>query len=214
MVVLRGGSVLVQLGDREATGNLAARSGERETGVGEESSTPAMSWSAWTLRKRFNAVGADVAPRCGEVAKHCFDTGVTQTAAALENWRDSKSGARAGKRVGFPSFESRHTAKFSVSFVESNHQLSWLNNSRHAVRLMLPQALIQSKDPRTRRCAQQLVLVEDGRATIQKVTISCTGGTRGSGCLKAEPSSCIDHDVWRQCSDLDGTPATTSGTTA
>ena len=154
------------------------------------------------------------APWCGEVAKHCFDTGVTQTAAALENWRDSKSGARAGKRVGFPSFESRHTAKFSVSFVESNHQLSWLNNSRHAVRLMLPQALIQSKDPRTRRCAQQLVLVEDGRATIQKVTISCTGGTRGSGCLKAEPSSCIDHDVWRQCSDLDGTPATTSGTTA
>jgi putative transposase len=107
----------------------------------------------------------------------------------LKNWSASKAGARAGRRVGFPLFKSRHTAKLSVSFVELNHQLSWLDGSRHAIRLMLPQALVQSKDPHTRRVAQQLVwlhtvestrrlyrLVEDGRATIQKVTISFTGG--------------------------------------
>jgi putative transposase len=173
----------------EAIDNLTARAGEREAGVGEGSMTPSMSWKPYPLRKQLNAVKSEVAPWSGEVAKHCFDTGVAQAAAALENWRSSKAGARAGKRVGFPSFKSRHKAKLSVSFVELNHQLSWLNNSRHAVRLMLPQALIQSKDPHTRRCAKQLVwlhtvessrrlyrLVEDGKATIQKVTISYTGG--------------------------------------
>lgn len=159
----------------EATGNLAVRADEREAGVGDASLTP--------------PVKADVAPWSGEVAKHCFDTGVTQAATALENWRGSKSGVRAGKRVGFPSFKSRHKAKLSVSFVELNHQLSWLDDTRHAVRLMLPQTLVQSKDPRTRRAAKHLVwlhtvestrrlyrLVNDSKATIQKVTVSYTGG--------------------------------------
>ena len=173
----------------EVTANMATRATERETGVAVESLTPSMSWSQFSLRKQLNAVKAESAPWSGEVAKHCFDTGVIQAAAALENWRTSKSGVRAGKRVGFPSFKSRHKAKLSVSFVELNHQLSWLNGSRHGVRLMLPRTLVQSKDPHTRRCAQQLVwlhtvestrrlyrLVEDGKATIQKVTVSYTGG--------------------------------------
>jgi putative transposase len=77
----------------------------------------------------------------------------------------------------------------SVTFVELNHQLSWLHPSRHAIRLMLPQALLRSKDAHVRRQMQQLVwlhtvdstrrlfrLVEDGKATIQQVTISHTGG--------------------------------------
>ena len=173
----------------EVTDNMAARASERGDGVDEESLTPSLSWKPYPLRKQFNAVKSEVAPWSSEVAKHCFDTGVTQAAAALKNWRDSKAGARAGRRVGFPSFKCRHKAKLSVSFVELNHQLSWFNGSRHAVRLMLPQALLQSKDPHTRRCAQQLVwlhtvestrrlyrLVEDGKATIQKVTVSYTGG--------------------------------------
>jgi len=166
----------------EVTGNLTTRAAERDSGVGDDDLTPSLSWSAWSFRKKLNADKATVAPWSGEVAKHCFDTGVTQAAAALKNWSTSKAGARAGRRVGFPSFKSRHTAKLSVSFVELNHQLSWLDDSRHAVRLMLPQTLVRSKDPHTRRVARQLVwlhtvettrrlyrLVEDGRATIQKV---------------------------------------------
>lgn len=77
----------------------------------------------------------------------------------------------------------------AVSFVELNHQLSWLHESRHAVRLMLPQNLVQSKDPHVRAKSKLLVwihtvestrrlyrLVEDGRASIQKVTFSYRGG--------------------------------------
>jgi putative transposase len=169
--------------------NLEVRATEREAGIVEEALTPSLSWSAYSLRKQFNQVKADVAPWSGEVAKHCFDTGIAQAADAFKNWSTSRSGDRAGARMGFPSFKSRKTAKLSVSFVELNHQLSWFHDSRHAVRLMLPQALVQSKDQHVRAKAQQLVwlhtvestrrlyrLVEDGRASIQKVTISHTGG--------------------------------------
>jgi putative transposase len=169
--------------------NFEVRAAERQAGIVEEALTPSVSWSPYSLRKQFNQVKADVAPWSGEVAKHCFDTGISQAAAAFKNWSTSRNGDRAGARTGFPAFKSRKSAKLSVSFVELNHQLSWFHPSRHAIRLMLPQALVQSKNLRVRTKAQQLVwlhtiestrrlyrLVEDGRATIQKVTVSFTGG--------------------------------------
>lgn len=169
--------------------NLEVRAAERQAGVVEEALTPSQSWSSYSLRKRFNEVKADVAPWSGEVAKHCFDTGIAQAAVAFKNWSTSRNGGRPGARMGFPSIKSRKTAKLSVSFVELNHQLSWFHPSRHAIRLMLPQALLQSKNPHVRARMQQLIwlhtiestrrlyrLVEDGRATIQKVTVTFTGG--------------------------------------
>ena len=168
--------------------NLAVRATERVAGVAEESLTPAVSWSSFSLRKQFNACKHEVAPWWQEVAKHCFDTGISQAADGLKNWSDAKNGRRRGP-VGFPSFRSKKRPMQSVSFVELNHQLSWLHESRHGVRLMLPQALIQSKDPHVRAKAQLLVwvhtvestrrlyrLVEAGKATIQKVTYSHRGG--------------------------------------
>lgn len=168
--------------------NLAARAAEREAGVAEDALTPAVSWSRFSLRKQFNAEKTVVAPWAGEVAKHCFDTGIYQASDALKSWSDARSGRRKGS-MGFPSFRSRKRPMQSVSFVELNHQLSWLHESRHAVRLMLPQSLVQAKDPHVRAKAKQLVwvhtiestrrlyrLVEQGRATIQKVTYSHRGG--------------------------------------
>jgi putative transposase len=168
--------------------NLAQRAAERDTGVAEDKLTPAVSWSKYSLRKQFNTVKAEVAPWSGEVAKHCFDTGISQAGDALANWSDARHGHRKG-RMGFPSFRSKRRPMQSVSFVELNHQLSWLHPSRHAVRLMLPQSVIQSKNPHVRAKAKLLVwvhtvestrrlyrLVEDGRASIQKVTFSRRGG--------------------------------------
>ena len=173
----------------EVTGNLATRTAERDAGVVDADLTSAVSWSRYSLRKQFNGCKATVAPWSGEVAKHCFDTGINQAATALANWSSSKAGVRAGRRVGFPGFKSRHKAKLSVTLVELHHQLSWLHPSRHAVRLMLPQALLHAKDAHVRRQMQQLVwlhtvdstrrlfrLVENGKATIQQVTISYTAG--------------------------------------
>jgi putative transposase len=173
----------------EITTNLEARRKERETGCAEEDLSPGLSWSAFSLRKRFNGTKSEVAPWSGEVAKHCFDTGIKDVADALANWSSSKRGVRKGRSVGFPRYKSRHRSKLSVSFVELNHQLSWLREDRHHVRLMLPQALRQSANPRVRHkvLALQWVhtheslrrlyrLVETKKATIQKVTISYSGG--------------------------------------
>lgn len=169
--------------------NLEIRAKERHSGVTEEHLTPAVSWSRYSLRKRFNEVKAEVAPWSAEVAKHCFDSGIGQAADALKNWSSSKARERAGPTIGFPRPKTRRSAPMSVSFVELNHQLSWFHPSRHALRLMLPKALLQSKDPHLRAQSRHLVwihvvesnrrlyrLVESERATIQKVTISYVGG--------------------------------------
>lgn len=170
----------------EVTANLAARKAEQAAGVPEKDMTPTLSWSAWSLSKRWNSVKEVEAPWWREVSKHAFSSGITAAANALKNWHDSKTGKRKGRRMGFPSFKSKRQAALSVTFVEANHQLSWLHPDRHHVRLMLPQA---SPDPEFRRHKQHLAwlhtvestgrlyrLVQSGDVTIQKVTISLRGG--------------------------------------
>ena len=166
--------------------NLAVRKAQRAAGVPEDRLTPALSWSARSLSKRWNEVKGAEAPWWPEVSMHAFRSGVISAAAALENWHGSKTGKRKGRRVEFPRFKSKRRSTPSVSFVEINHQLSWLHPDRHHVRLMLPQS---SPDPDLAR-RRHLVgwlhtiestrdlyrLVESGEATIQKLTISYRGG--------------------------------------
>jgi putative transposase len=117
---------------------------------------------------------------------HAFRSGITAAAEALKGWHDSKTGKRKGRALGFPRFKSKRKRTLSVSFVEINHQLSWLHRDFHHVRLMLPQS---SPDLELRRRREHLrwlhvvestgrlyLMVEAGRATIQKVTISLRGG--------------------------------------
>jgi putative transposase len=166
--------------------NLAARQAERVAGIPEESLTPALSWSAKSLSKRWNQVKATEAPWWQEVSMHAFRSGIYSATAALENWHESKTGRRRGRRMGFPDFKSKKRSTPSVSFVEINHQLSWVHPDRHHVRLMLPQS---PSDPELRRRRGHLSwlhtvepttelyrLVESGEATIQKVTIAYRGG--------------------------------------
>lgn len=80
-----------------------------------------------------------MAPWWRQVSMHAFRTGIRQCAEALKNFNDSRNGSRAGRKVRFPNFKSRRRSKLSVTFVELNHQLSWLAGDRHHVRLMLPQ---------------------------------------------------------------------------
>jgi putative transposase len=169
--------------------NIETRQCEREKGVAEPDLTASLNWSYYSLRKEFNALKAEAAPWHREVVRHCFDAGIHNAAAAFANWKSSKNGTRAGARVGLPQYKSRHRAKLSVSFTELNHQLSWLVEDRHHVRLMLPQALRQSSNPKTRARVAGLEwvhthgstrrlynLIASGRARIQKLTVSYTGG--------------------------------------
>ena len=166
--------------------NLAARRAERAAGVAEDRLTPAVSWSAKSLGMRWNLVKDEVAPWWREVSMHAFRSGIVDAANALKNWSESRSGRRKGPKVGFPKFKKKDRSIPSVSFVEINHQLSWLHPDRHHVRLMLPQS---TPDPQVRHRRDQLAwlhttestgdlyrLVESGGATIQKVTVAKRGG--------------------------------------
>ncbi len=170
----------------EVRKNLATRTAERDSGVGDEDLTPSLSWSAYSLNKAFNAVKEEVAPWWREVSMHAFRSGISDAGAALANFSDSKKGTRVGRKVGFPTVKTRSRSTPSVSFIEINHQLSWFHPDRHHVRLMLPQ---HSPDPDVARRSSNLAwihttestrrlynLVEQGRARIQKVTISFRGG--------------------------------------
>jgi putative transposase len=168
------------------TENLAVRRAERAAGVPEDRLTPAVSWGAKSLDMRWHRVRDDVAPWWREVSMHAFRSGIVDAAAGLKNWSDWRAGKRKGRKVEFPKFKKRERTVPSVSFVEINHQLSWLHPDRHHVRLMLPQS---TPDPQVRRRRDQLGwlhtvestgqlyrLVESGEATIQKVTIARRGG--------------------------------------
>ena len=170
----------------EVKDNLAVRAAERAARLPEERLAPALSWSAKLLSKRWNEVKEVEAPWWREVSMHAFRSGIYSAAAALENWHDSKTGKRKGRRMAFPGFKSKRRSVPSVSFVEINHQLTWLHPDRHHVRLMLPQS---SPDPDLARrrhlvgwlhtvepTSRLYQLVESGEATIQKVTISYRGG--------------------------------------
>ena len=186
MVVLGGSSEGTQLGDLEVTANLAARRAERAAGVAEERLTPTLSWSGPSLSKRWNEMKDEVAPWWREVSMHAFRSGIYSAADALKNWHDSKTGRRRGRRVGFPRFKKKGRSTPSVSFVEINHQLSWLSPDRHHVRLMLPRSSPDRDFTRRREhlgwlhtvesTAELYRLVESDLATIQKVTFSYRAG--------------------------------------
>jgi putative transposase len=166
--------------------NLEVRRAEREAGLAEGELTPSVSWKATRLSTLWNSIKEDVAPWWREVSMHAFRSGIVDAVQALENWSKSRTGERKGRRVGFPRFRKRDKSIPSVSFVEINHQLSWLHENRHAVRLMLPQS---TPDPAVKRRRGELAwlhttastrrlyhFVEQGRATIQKVTVAKRGG--------------------------------------
>lgn len=87
--------------------NRDQRGAERTYEIAEESLTPAMSWSPWTLMNEWNARKREVAPWWKEVSKEAFASGCRDLAAALKNWKDSKAGTRAGAKMGFPIYKKR-----------------------------------------------------------------------------------------------------------
>jgi putative transposase len=97
------------------TATLAQRAAERSYGIPEEKLTPAASWSAWSLRKEFNAIKDRVAPWWRENSKEAYASGLANLAAALENWKASRDGTRQGPKMAFPVFKGKR-AVLSVRF--------------------------------------------------------------------------------------------------
>ena len=92
------------------------RTAEASYGISDELSTPVISWSMYSLRKAWNQAKDEVAPWWAEYSKEAYASGLTQLAAALKGWRDSRNGKRAGRSVGFPRFKSKRRAVRSCRF--------------------------------------------------------------------------------------------------
>ncbi len=189
----------------EVRDNLEVRRAERDRGVPEDELTPALSWSAFSIAKRWRAVRDEVHPWHRDVSIHAFETGLNNAALALKNFSESRSGKHRGPKVAFPKFKNRHSRQ-AITFVELADGVDhrhWINpDSNEHVRLMLPRRAAEGSWERrhTRPKAQQEAgrdrrseiawlhshqseavrevwqLCDTGRAKVQALTIKFEGG--------------------------------------
>lgn len=79
----------------------------------DHSSVP---WDFYSLRNAWNAAKRDVAPWWADNSKEAYASGIQDAVRALDNWRASRNGARKGRRVGFPRFESKRKGHDAIRF--------------------------------------------------------------------------------------------------
>jgi hypothetical protein len=72
-------------------------------------------WSAFGLRKTWNAHKVEDAAWWAENSKECYSSGSAGLATGLSDWQASRSGRRKGK-TGFPRFKARGVCTESVTY--------------------------------------------------------------------------------------------------
>ncbi|GAA1652552.1 IS607 family element RNA-guided endonuclease TnpB [Catellatospora bangladeshensis] len=148
--------------------NLDQRAAERTYGLDGEQLTPALGWTLPSLRRAWNTAKPQVAPWWGQCSKEAFNTGLDGLARALGNWSASRSGRRAGPRVGFPRFRSRRRVTPSVRFTTGTIRVE---DTRHHV--TLPRLGRIRTHESTRKLARRL---HAGTARIMSATVRHTAG--------------------------------------
>ncbi|WP_329090461.1 IS607 family element RNA-guided endonuclease TnpB [Streptosporangium sp. NBC_01469] len=91
------------------------RAAEQSYGIADEVLTE-VPWSLYSLRRAWNAAKDTAAPWWAENSKEAYNTGLDGVTRAVKNWAASRKGARAGKKIGFPRFKSKHRALLSCRF--------------------------------------------------------------------------------------------------
>jgi len=150
------------------TANLAQREAERSYGLSGDRLTPAVSWSAFALRKRWNQTKDHIAPWWPENSKEAYSSGLANLATALDNWKTSKTGARRGPTVRFPRLKGKRQA-MSCRFTTGS--LGLVDRDRRHVRL--PRIGVVRTHESTRTLARH---VERGTARIRSATVTFQGG--------------------------------------
>ena len=178
-VALRGAAVRVQLGPGPGQGEPRPAGGRAQLRGTGELLTPAISWSAWRLRKDFNAVKRHVAPWWPENSKEAYASGLANLAAALANWAASRAGTRKGPKIAFPKFKGKRSV-LSVRFTTGAFGLP--DHDRRHVRL--PRIGLVRTHESTRKLARR---VDTGIAQIRSVTVSYRRGRwHASFCVEAD----------------------------
>jgi putative transposase len=143
--------------------NLDQRAAERTYDIAEDQLTPLVSFSAYSLRRAWNEAKNFRAPWWAHNSKETYSSGLSNLATALSNWSSSKSGRRAGPRVGFPRFKGRR-GRLSCRFTTGAFGLG--TDRRH---IRLPRIGTVRTHESTRRLARK---VEAGTARIRSATLS------------------------------------------
>jgi putative transposase len=147
---------------------LDQRAAERTYGIPEAGLTPPQGWSLPALRRTWNQIKHVAAPWWGENSKEAYSSGLDGLARALDAWSKSRTGERAGKPAGFPTFRSRR-ARASVRFTTGTLRAE---ADRHHV--TLPRLGTIKTCESTRKLVRRL---ENGSARILSATLSY-GGSR------------------------------------
>ena len=95
---------------RRVSAVQAQRAAEASYGVAEADLTPWQGWSLPDLRRTWNEIKQWVAPWWAECSKEAFNTGLANLSTALGNWHASRTGARKGRRMGWPRTKKKSTA--------------------------------------------------------------------------------------------------------
>jgi putative transposase len=140
----------------------------RATGI--ETAKPSLR----ALRKRWNTVKNDVCvnaetgvvwwPQC---SKEAYADGIAGAVAAYWNWQQSRSGKRAGKRVGFPRFKRKGRDADRVCFTTGAMRVE--PDRRH---LTLPVIGTVRTHENTRRIER---LIRAGRARVLAISVRRNG---------------------------------------
>jgi len=144
------------------------RTAERSYGIADPDLTPAVHWSAYSLRKDWNQAKDEVAPWWGENSKEAYSCGLANLAAALGNWQACNSGKRKGRKLGFPRFKGKRAA-LSCRFTTGAFGLAH-HDRRH---VKLPRIGTVGTHESTRKLARH---VERGTARIRSATVSLRAG--------------------------------------
>lgn len=140
----------------------------RETGA--ETGKPSLAG----LRKRWNTVKSEVCvnaetgqPWWTECSKEAYADGIAGAVAAYWNWQTSRSGTRAGRKVGFPRFKKKGRDRDRVSFTTEAMRVE--PDRRHLTLPVLGTVRVQENTRRIER------LIRAGRARVLKITVRRNG---------------------------------------
>jgi|FLOH01.1.fsa_nt_gi IS605 OrfB family transposase len=147
--------------------NLDQRSAEATYGIAEADRTPYLNVSHYSLRKLWNENKADVAPWWAQNSKETYSSAAQNLAASMKNFFDSRKGARAGRKSGFPRFKKKRT---QPGFTFTTGAIR-VEPSRHHVALPVLGTIKTHES--TRKLARR---IEAGTARITSATIREEGG--------------------------------------
>jgi putative transposase len=163
-----------QFGGRRYARNWAVRTLKEDITcyheTGEETDKPSLAG----LRKRWNQVKDTECVDAGtgevwwpEISKEAFADGIRAAVDGYWNWQQSRSGKRAGRRVGFPRFAKKGRDRDRVTFTTGAIRVEI--DRRHVTLPRIGRVRVHENTRRLQR------LLAKGRARILAVTLSRKG---------------------------------------